>query len=248
MVEPRFPGWRRIGRLAAWTLGVPLAAILVAGVSFYVAMRVETASNEVTVPDLTGRTSDEATRLAASKELKIEVADQRNDPAVGSGRVLQQDPPAGASVRRGRRVRVVLSLGGKVLVVPELVGRKARQAEIEARREGILPGDESHAYSATVPAGIVLAQVPSAATSAVSGSRLHKLVSDGPEPRPWVMPDLTGRTLQDVQEWIERFGLRRGPVRRVPAPSAMPETVVGQAPLAGYPISSRGVVEITLAQ
>lgn len=248
MVEPRVPGWKRVGRLAAWALGVPAAALLVAALSFYVAMRVDTGSGEVTVPDLAGQTSDEASRIASTRDLKVEVVDRRNDPSVGSGRVLQQDPPEGAAVRRGRRIRVVVSLGGKVLEIPELVGRPARQAEIEARREGILPGDEAHAYSSSAPAGIVLAQVPPADTATVPGARIHRLVSDGPEPRPWVMPDLTGKTLGDVQEWIDRFGLRRGPVRRIPAPGATSETVVGQAPLAGYPISARGIVEITLAQ
>ena len=240
--------WKRAGRLAAWTLGVSAAALLAAAVSFWAAMRFEPGSAEVAVPDLAGRTEDEAARIASSWDLRIDVVDRRNDPSVGSGRVLQQDPTEGVRVRRGRRIRVVLSLGGKVLEVPELVGRPARQADIETRRDGILPGEEAHAYSRTVAAGVVLAQVPPAATPAVPGARVHRLVSDGPEPRPWVMPDLTGRTLVDVQEWMDRFGLRRGPVRRIPAPGATAETVVGQSPLAGYPISSRGVVEITLAQ
>jgi serine/threonine-protein kinase len=248
MIEPRGPGWKRAGRLAAWGLGVPAAALLLVVISFYVAMRSGGGSSEVTVPDLAGRTEDESARIASSRGLSIEVVDHRNDPSVGSGRVLQQDPPEGAAVRRGRRIRVVLSLGGKVLEVPDLVGRPARQAEMEARRGGIVPGDEAHAYSRTVAAGVVLAQVPPGATPAVPGARIHRLVSDGPEPKAWVMPDLTGKTLGDVQQWIDRFGLRRGAVRRIPAPGAPSETVVGQAPLAGYPISSRGVVEITLAQ
>jgi serine/threonine-protein kinase len=248
MVEPRGSGWKRAGRLAAWVLGVPAAALLVAGVSFLVAMRFGGGSSEVTVPDLAGTSENEASRIASSRGLNVEVVERRNDPSMGSGRVLQQDPPAGAAVRHGRRIRVVLSLGGRVVHVPDLVGRLARQAEMQARREGILPGDEAHAYSDSVPAGVVLAQVPPGATPAVPGERIHRLVSDGPERRAWVMPDLTGRSLGDVQQWIDRFGLRRGPVRRVQAPGAPSETVVGQAPLAGHPISPRGVVEITLAQ
>jgi beta-lactam-binding protein with PASTA domain len=73
-------------------------------------------------------------------------------------------------------------------------------------------------------------------------------VSDGPEALRFVMPDLTGRSLAAVQEWIDRSGFRRGPLRRIDAKGQEPETVVGQLPLPGYPIASKGVVEIAVAR
>ena len=77
----------------------------------------------------------------------VEVADQRNDPAVPSGRVLAQQPRAGFEVRRGRRLKVVLSLGGRVLEVPDLVGQPSRTVEITLRREGFFPGNEVASFN-----------------------------------------------------------------------------------------------------
>ena len=93
-----------------------------------------------------------------------------------------------------------------------------------------------------------MAQVPPAATSAVPSSRVHRLVSDGPAPRVWVMPDLTGRAREDAETWIARAGFRRGVVKRVPAAGKRTGTVVSHTPLAGYPIRSLDIVELVIAE
>ena len=62
------------------------------------------------------------------------------------------------------------------------------------------------------------------------------------------MPDLTGLSRTAAERWIRVCGFRIGAVRRVPSDSASPDTVVGQLPLAGYPVRSREIVELTLAR
>ena len=231
-----------------WTIG---GGGLVAGVfvaSFCTAMRVEMRSTQVQVPELRGMTMEEASRQVEPMGLVLEIVDQRNDPRVASGRVMEQMPPPEASVRRGRKVKLILSLGGKVLKVPDLVGHAARAVAIELRQEGFVAGDEARVHSYSVPSGRVMAQVPSSETSAVPNSRVHRLVSDGPPTAAWVMHDLTGQTRRDAERWITLSGFRRGVVRRVSAPGKLPGTVVAQLPLAGYPIRTKDVVELAIAE
>ena len=95
---------------------------------------------------------------------------------------------------------------------------------------------------------MVIAQVPAAGTRVVPNSRVHRLVSDGPRPATWIMPDLTGRTRDDAERWIKLCGFRRGAVRRVDEPGWTPGTVVAQLPLAGYPIRSKDIVELAVAE
>jgi serine/threonine-protein kinase len=162
--------------------------------------------------------------------------------------VLQQMPPAGFSVRRGRKVKVVLSLGGKVLEVPDLIGHAARAVRIELRQEGFVPGDETRIPHRSALPGTVVAQVPPAHTPAVPNTRVHPLVSDGPAPPKWVMPDLSGLPRDRAESWISLAGFRRGAVRRVRMAGRAPGTVVGQLPLAGYPVVTNEVVELTVAR
>ena len=239
---------KRVGIAMTWIAGGGALAMSVFLLSFCTAMKMEMRSSEVMVPDLTSMTRDEAESASAPMGLQLEVVDQRHDPAVSSGRVLQQEPLPGSAVRRGRRVKVVLSLGGKILEVPELVGQPARTVSITLRRQGFFPGDEARIYSYDISEGTVVAQVPPPGSPSVPGERVHRLISLGIPEAVWLMPDLVGRSRAEVERWLKLCGFRLGPVRSVSHTSRRSETVVGQLPLAGYPIRGRDVVQLTVAQ
>ena len=131
---------RRSARAAAWVVGGGVLVAGVFGVSFYMAMKLEMQSTEVVVPDLTAMTVENAEGLTHPLGLRLEVVDQRHDPETASGRVLQQEPSAGATVRRGRRVKLVVSLGGRVLTVPDVVGQPSRMVTIALQRQGFFSG------------------------------------------------------------------------------------------------------------
>ena len=242
--------WAGAGRAGIAVLWFGAAAgivFLVFGFSFYVAMKSEMRSSEVRVPDLGGMTYETAAGEAESLDLVLQVVDQRHDPGTPSGRVLQQVPPAGVSVRRGRKIKLILSLGGQVLRVPDFVGQKARAVEIELRQEGFIPGYEARVHSTVEPAGSVLAQVPPVDTPTVPKTRVHRLVSDGP-PRPaWVMPDMIGLTRQSAESWLSRAGFRVA-VKPVSNADRRAGTVLDQRPMSGFPVRMNDIVELTVAR
>jgi len=243
--------WRHANRFVIAVVWIAAGGGLVAvvfGLSFFLAMRVEMRSTEVRVPDLAGLTLSAASERVEPHDLVLNVVEQRDDPTIPSGRVLQQMPPADAAVRRGRKVKLILSLGGRVLEVPDLKGQASRAVEIELRQDGFIPGHESRVPIAGVPAGRIIAQVPPSGTPAVPNTRVYRLISSGAPPRTWVMPDLSGWSRQAVEDWLGRNGFRRGPVRRVRISGRAPGTVIGQLPLAGYPVRSNDIVELTVAR
>jgi serine/threonine-protein kinase len=242
---------KRLGhaaRVAAWIVGGGALFAAVFTLSFYLAMKMEMRSTRIVVPDVTGMTREEAEQAASPIGMVVEIADQRHDPAVPSGRVLAQQPSPGFEVRRGRRLKVVLSLGGKVLEVPDLVGQPSRTVEITLRREGFLPGDEVKVYDDRAPRGTVIGQVPAPGTPSIPRERVHRLVSLGSAGSTWVMPNLENRPRREVQRWLERAGFRLGPVRQVSHTGRTPGTVVGQRPPAGYPVRSRDVIHLSVAR
>jgi len=238
---------KSLGRALLWTVGGGVLAGTVGLASFCVALRSDRRSNLVEVPDWIGHGREETLAQAQALGLVFEVSELRHDPGVAVDRIVQQEPAAGTQVRHGRTIRVVISLGGETLTVPSVIGQPARQAELELRRVGLTPGWEAHIHDNAAPASQVIDEAPAAGTLSVSGDRVHRLVSDGPRAARFVMPDLTGRTLRDVQEWITLCGFRSRAVRRVPAEGKRSGTVVGQLPLSGYPIARRDVVELTVA-
>ena len=239
---------RAIARVALWTAGGCLLVVIAATASFCAALRFERRTSVVTVPDWTGKARVAAADEAQALGLGFEVQEARHDPGVASDRVVQQEPSPGAIVRPGRTVRVVVSLGGETITVPDIVSHPARQAEAEILRAGLTLGFETRIHDVDVPEGTVIAQSPPGGTLSVGGERVGRLVSDGPRLPRWVMPDLTGRPLRDVQDWITLCGFRTGPVRRVATRGAASDTVIGQLPPAGAPIVKRDVVELTAAR
>jgi len=239
--------WKRTGRALLWIVGGGALVGTVGLASFCVALRSDRRSNLVEVPDWIGHGREEVLAQAQTLGLGFEVSELRHDLGVAVDRIVQQEPAAGTQVRHGRTIRVVVSLGGETLTVPSVIGQPARQAELELRRFGLTPGWEAHIHDDSAPVSQVIDEAPVAGTLSVSGDRVHRLVSDGPRAPRFVMPDLEGKTLRDVQEWITLCGFRSRAVRRVPAEGRRSGTIVGQLPLSGYPVARRDVVELTVA-
>jgi serine/threonine-protein kinase len=237
----------RAARLLAWGAAGCVLVVAAASASFCVAYRAERRSSVVTIPDWTGKERMAAMAEARSLGLGFSVGDERHDPGVAADRVVAQDPAPGAVVRRGRSVRVTVSLGGETITIPSVIGHPARQAEAEIKRAGLAGGFEARIHDADAPEGQVLDQAPSGGSLGAAGEPVHRLISDGPRTPRWVMPDLTGRSLRDVQDWITLCGFRAGPARKVPGTGKAPGTVIGQLPLAGSPIARRDVVELSVA-
>src|SRR6266581_207969 len=101
-------------------------------------MRAALRAREVQVPDLTNRTANEATAIAANLGLTLKVDDSRRpDPKIPAGRVLAQEPAAGSVARRQRSLKVWLSGGQRAATVPLLVGETERTAQLRLAQDGL---------------------------------------------------------------------------------------------------------------
>lgn len=249
----RFGDWkRRLDR--PWlrrTLGV-LGGLALCGfvflVAFYWSWQSSRRADEVRVPEVAGLTAEDAGARLEEAGLVWEILDERSHPEIPSGHVLEQRPSPGLSVRPGRKVRLVVSLGSVVLTVPDIRGKADRAIQIELQREGFRLGDHAAVHDARLSEGRVLAQWPPNNRPAVPNERLHRLVSLGPRVRTYVMPDLRRRPESVVKSWIRSSGLRVGAVRLRSGTGEPRGTVIGQSPLPGHPVRDRDAVQLTVAR
>ncbi len=93
-----------------------------------------------TVPDLAGKTVDQARAELAKVGLGAEVV-ERFSNSVPQGRVIGTDPGAGASVARGRTITVVVSKGPDLVTVPDVVGRALDEANRILEEAGLSPNN-----------------------------------------------------------------------------------------------------------
>src|SRR6185503_14377520 len=102
------------------------------------AMRVALKTREVVVPELGGRTVNDATGVLAQWGLNLKVEEGRRiDPKVPAGQILAQDPQPGVRTRRERSDKVWLSAGPRSTIVPSLLGDSDRAVQLRLQQEGL---------------------------------------------------------------------------------------------------------------
>jgi serine/threonine-protein kinase len=227
--------------------GILLTAVF-AGAAWY-GFRRAIVGRSVTVPELAGKTPDQARAVAQHVGLRIEeqTARARYDERIPAGRVLLQEPEAGSLAKPSQVVRLVMSLGPRALRVPDLAGLAPRAAAVKLSRESLELGPASWYRDPAASPGIV-AQDPEPETPAGKGEGVRVLMSRGPAEARIVMPDFVGQDAEAVRARLEKFGYRVGSARFEAYDGVRQNTVLKQFPPAGYPLSGREVVSLTVSR
>jgi eukaryotic-like serine/threonine-protein kinase len=226
-----------------------LVLVTVALVSALTAMRLAIHGREVIIPKLVGMSPSEAERADAASGLQVVIERQFYSPDVPEGKIMTQVPPPGTKVRRGWSIRVAQSLGPQRVAIPDVTGGSERIAELNIRRRGLSLGSVAHVNLPDVPLDRVISQSPPANASGVSAPKISLLVSDGPEPASYVMPNLTGQPLGSATLALQDAGIKVGRVSVLPPPSSTPLTGEPQsAPVAPPPASEPSPASMIVTQ
>jgi beta-lactam-binding protein with PASTA domain len=225
-------------RTRVWTAGkiVVLVGALTATYAIFAAASVRLAlrAQEVTVPDLANRTTNEATAATAALGLALKVDElRRPDAKIAAGRVITQDPAAGSVARRKRTVKVWVSAGERAVLVPALIGETERTAQLRLTQNGLALSAISEIRSDAYPADVVVAQQPA---PQAAGSSVMLLVNRSARGATYVMPDLIGVNGERAAELLRARGFRVAVVGSNPYPGVTAGVVLRQNPQAGFQI------------
>lgn len=132
---------------------------------------------EVEVPNLTGKTREEAEAELKSLNLKGQAHEEANDAAKGT--VFRQSPNTGDTVEEGSTVEYWVSTGPDTVEVPNISGYTEYDAK--AALEGAeLAYSFSEDYSDTVAKGLVISYNPGG--NVAPGTTINVVISKGPKP------------------------------------------------------------------
>ena len=225
-----------------------LVLVTVALISALTAMQLAIHGREVAIPKLVGMSPQEAERAGAASGLLVVIERQFYSADIPEGKIMTQMPPPGAKVRRGWSIRVAQSLGPQRVAIPDVTGGSERIAELNIRRRGLSLGSIAHVNLPDVPVDQVISQSPPANASGVSAPKISVLVSDGPEPPVYVMPNLTGQPLGSAMLALQDAGIKVGKVSVLPPPSpAEPPTAPVAPPAVSEPSAASMIVTQTPA-
>lgn len=203
--------------------------------------------DETVVPDIEGKTIEEATQLLSEAKLKIEIEEEIASAQYEKDVIISQEPAAGRSVKKGISIRVKVSTGLEgVLTVPNVVSYERENAESTLKKAGfsvVITEEENE----TVPANTVIRQSPAAGTEAEAGDTIRLYVSSKSEKVQASVPNVIGKSLAQAKNDIEGAGLVVGNVAEEESEQAV-GTVIRQSPSSGAKADKKSAVSLTVSK
>ena len=168
----------------------------------------DAAEDLVEVPDLVGKTEEEAQEILSKLELgRKKSGEEISDQA--KGLISSQDPAAGQQVEKNTTIYYNLSKGEESLTVPDVTNRTQEDAEQILADMGFtvnVTKDYTDNYDTYVEAGYVISTDPEAGTSANSGDQITILVSRGENWGDSIsVPDVVGMTESEAKLALAKF-------------------------------------------
>jgi eukaryotic-like serine/threonine-protein kinase len=192
-----------------------------------VTLYVSTGPPTVQVPDVRGRSRDEAVATITAANLVAQVhAVPSNDP---ENTVVAQDPAPGEEVEEGSAVRVNISSGPQQVAVPAVVGQPFESARSTLQAAGFRV--EVRDVDSNQPRGTVVAQDPAGNSLAARRSLVRLAVSRGPTTT--AVPDVTSLDRETAEQTVRDSGFRPRVQREDTTDPNLDNVVVSQDPEGG---------------
>lgn len=156
-----------------------------------------------TVPEVTGKSQDEAQRSLTDAGLAVGAVTDAYSEDVPQGQVISQSVAAGTPLAHDSAVDIVLSKGREPLTVPTLSGLSASAAKSAIEDLGLV-ATPTEAYSDTVAEGQVISQQTREGSTLHRGDSVAYTVSKGPE--KVAIPDVVGLQREEARSRLEGAG------------------------------------------
>jgi eukaryotic-like serine/threonine-protein kinase len=202
---------------------------------------VSTGKEKVTVPDVRGKSINDAVAALADEGLRANPVEIHSSGTPGT--VVAQAPAPGERVVKGTTVRINVSQGPAPITVPPVVGQTLDQAIAVLEGAGFSVGPPRYVDSEQ-PKDTVIGQDPSGNSSAPRGATVTLTVSRGP--KTITIPDVTDEDVESAKARLIAAGFKVRVVRIETSDSTLDGQVITQSPDAGTEAPPKSTVTLTV--
>ncbi len=197
------------------------------------------------VPALVGLSQAEAETTLAGAGLVLGEATQECSNTVPTGVVIGQSVAAGETLEFGGAVSLTVSSGVCSVPVPNVSGMAQADAGDALVAANLVLGEVTRECSDTVPAGMVITQIPAPGQQIPFGSAVALVVASGPCTVP--VPGVLGLTRTAAEIALNGGNLAVGAVTEQCSNTVSAGLVVSQAPPAGQQAPVGGAVALVVS-
>jgi len=202
----------------------------------------------VTLPDLSGKTLDEARTELNKLRLQVVQSGIELHEQYDLGLIIAQEPEAETKLKLNQIVKVLVSAGKEKVIVPKLIGRTLELILPTLQEARLRKGKISHVHTAKYAAGKIISQFPPPEHEVGVNTRVNLLVSQGESEKKYLMPDLLGKRASLVIAKLKEMDFRVGDVRRTYYPGLEPGIIINQSPKQGGRIQKRNIIALEVSK
>ncbi|MCF7912749.1 MAG: PASTA domain-containing protein [Candidatus Cloacimonetes bacterium] len=135
--------------------------------------------HEEKTPSVVGMSFETARQVCRNNNLYLEEVKRLNNDDLPQGQIISQNPNPGIMTKRFRTVKVVVSDGPEMVVIPFLANLTVIQAKMKLQNAGLMLGEKNYRYSDEVQKDLVMLSNPLAGQPTPRGSKIDVIVSLG---------------------------------------------------------------------
>ena len=194
-----------------------------------------------------GKQLEYAIDILSSEGHRGIVSDTLFSSTFKSGVVIDQYPSTNMKVKEGRTVRLTIVTPEKSVMVPDLIGRSERSAELDIRQVGLEIDTVYKEYNSDVPAGNVTWQYPKGGDMLSRGMGIHLTISLGVPPNFFQAPNVFGLSKKKAITDLEKAGLVLGKIFYRQNEDLIPYTVLDQSIAAETVLEKSTEINLTVS-
>ena len=214
--------------------------------------------SKYSVPNVVGKSLTEAQKMISSNKLKFEVV-QVVDTTVEEGTVVDQNPKASTTLKKGGLVTLTVAVQGgeqedtptaeEESEVPDLTGLDTSDAQRAISEAGLSFGQVSFEYDENVESGLILSQDPKAGEKVPVKSKINVVISKGSEKESGVLvPSVVGMSLEEAQNELIASKLSVGQIREEYSDKYNAGIVIRQGVGSGANVEEGTRVDLTVSK
>ena len=194
-----------------------------------------------------GKQLEYALDILSSEGHRGLVSDTLFSSAFNPGIVIDQYPSTNMKVKEGRTVRLTIANAERSVMVPDLIGRSERSAELDISQVGLEIDTVYKEYNSDVPAGNVTWQYPKGGDMLSRGMGIHLTISLGVPPNFFQAPNIFGLSKKKAIVEIEKSGFSLGKVYYRQNEDLVPYTVLDQSLKPGTVLEKSAAIDLTIS-
>ncbi len=147
---------------------------------------ISSGKEQVEMPQLVGKSKDEATKIASEKGLTLNVSEEKySDKEAGT--VLEQDVEHGKKVAKGTTINIIISKGKDMAYMPDIFGTSVSSARSMIESAGLSVGETTYENNEASSGSVIRATSENGeelktGAPLEKGSKVNIVVSKGPDP------------------------------------------------------------------